>query len=167
MTVMDIELDPPNGITGFPLGMPAPEVEAAAAQLGRVKVTNEGSTSAFRPMKILALHPQFEIVFHIERGKTLQAAEVWIPRPGPQQITVRFRGVDVFRTPALQLLEQLRGLGLTVLQVEPSHWTVPKLSLGLTRTVGHEVPLDTDGEPKYFQSVLTGPTDYYDFLFNQ
>ncbi len=167
MTVMDIELDPPNGITGFPLGMPAEDVKAAAAQLGQVKVTNEGSTSAFRPMKVLALHPQFEIVFHIERGKTLRAAEVWIPQPGPQQITVSFRGIDVFRTPALQLLEQLEDLGLTLLQVEPNHWTVPKLSLGLTRTAGHEVPLDTDGEPKYFQAVLAGPTDYYDFLLNQ
>ena len=27
---MDIELDPPRGITGFPLGMPAEEVKEAA-----------------------------------------------------------------------------------------------------------------------------------------
>ncbi|MER8187258.1 hypothetical protein [Kitasatospora sp. NPDC094015] len=163
---MDIELDPPNGITGFPLGMPAEDVRTAAARLGRVKVSNEGSTSTFRPMRVTALHPQFEIVFHLEKARTLRAAEVWIPRPGPEEITVRYRGIDVFRTPALQLVRQLEETGLTVLHDEPSSWTVPRLSLGLTRTAGHEVPLDTDGEPLYFQAALTGPTDYYDFLLD-
>ncbi|WP_371476706.1 hypothetical protein [Kitasatospora sp. NBC_00315] len=161
---MDIELDPPNGITGFPLGMPAEAVKQAAAELGRTKVSNEGSTSTFRPMRVTALHPQFEIVFHMQRGTTLRAAEVWNPEPGPETINVSFRGLDVFRTPALQLVEQLKDLGLTVLHSEPSHWVLPKLSLGLTRTTGHEVPLDTDGEPLYFQAVLTGPDDYYDFM---
>ncbi|GAA2133224.1 hypothetical protein GCM10009760_09160 [Kitasatospora kazusensis] len=163
---MDIELDPPNGITGFPLGMPAEAVKSAAAELGRTRVSNEGSISKFRPMKVLALHPQFEIVFHIKDGKTLDAAEVWIPQPGPEEITVRFRGIDVFRTPALQLLEQLEAMGLTVLHDEPNYWTVPGLSLGFTRVAGHEVPLDTDGEPLYFQAILTGSTDYYDELGN-
>ncbi|MFJ9518411.1 hypothetical protein ACIRPK_09115 [Kitasatospora sp. NPDC101801] len=59
--------------------MSADEAKAAAARLGQVKVTHEGSTSAFRTMKVLAVHPQFEIVFHIWRGKALRAAEVWIP----------------------------------------------------------------------------------------
>ncbi|MDW6065290.1 hypothetical protein SAZ11_55195 [Streptomyces sp. FXJ1.4098] len=81
---MDIELDPPHGITGFPLGMPADDLKAAAAELGRIKVRNDGSAVRFRSMKVLALHPQFEIVFHLEDGKTLGAAEVWIPRPGPR-----------------------------------------------------------------------------------
>ncbi|MFG2697224.1 hypothetical protein [Kitasatospora sp. NPDC048407] len=164
---MDIELDPPHGITGFPIGMPTDDLKQAAARLGQVKVSNEGSTSTFRPMRVTALHPQFEIVFHMERGKTLRAAEVWNPRPGPEEITVRFRGIDVFRTPALQLIQQLEAMGETVLHNEPSFWTIPKLSLGFTRTAGHEVPLDTDGEPLYFQAVLTGPTDYYDFLLEQ
>ncbi len=166
MTRMDLELDPPNGITGFPLGMPTEEVKTAAARLGNVKVVNEGSTAQFRPMKVTALHSQFEIVFHIKGAKTLQAAEVWIPRPGPEDIIIRFRGIDVFRTPALQLVEQLRAMGLNVLHTEPSHWVVPRLSLGLTRTAGHDVPLDTDGEPLHFQAVLVGPTDYYDFLLD-
>ncbi|MFI5529679.1 hypothetical protein ACIA8O_14185 [Kitasatospora sp. NPDC051853] len=161
---MDIELDPPHGITSFPLGMPVDELKSAAARLGRIEVTDEGSTAPFCPMKVVALHPQFEIVFHFERSKVLRAAEVWIPRPGPEQITVRFRGIDVFGTPALRLLEHLEGAGLSVRQIEPNHWVIPKLSLGFTRTAGHEVPLDADGDPLYFQAVLTGTTDYYDFL---
>ncbi|WP_042365335.1 hypothetical protein [Streptacidiphilus neutrinimicus] len=161
---MEIDLDPPNGITGFPLGMPAENVKTAAAALGRVQVRNEGSGRQFGYMKVTLLHEQFEIVFHLEDGKTLTAAEVWIPRPGPQDVTVRFRGIDVFRTPALALLDRLTAEGLTTRHDEPSYWTVPGLSLGLTRTAGHEVPLDTDGEPLYFQAVLVGPADYYDDL---
>ncbi|MFF4653321.1 hypothetical protein [Streptomyces sp. NPDC001380] len=161
---MDIELDPPNGITGFPLGMPAQTVKEAAAALGRVKVQDDGSASRFSYMKVTVLHPQFEVVFHLEDGRTLTAAEVWNPRPGPEDVTVRFRGIDVFRTPALRLVEQLETMGLTVLHSEPSYWSVPRLSLGLTRVAGHEVPLDTDGGPLYFQAVLTGPADYYDHL---
>jgi hypothetical protein len=164
MTAMEIELDPPNGITGFPLGMAAQDVKRAAAALGRVKVKDEGSAERFRYMKVTALHPQFEIVCHLEDGKTLTAAEVWNPRPGPEEITVRFRGLDVFGTPALQLVGQVEGMGLNIIHDEPNYWTVPRLSLGFTRVAGHEVALDSDGEPLYFQAVLTGPADYYDFL---
>ncbi|MFD9124448.1 hypothetical protein [Kitasatospora sp. NPDC059571] len=159
---MEITLDPPHGITGFPFGMPAGDVRAAAAALGTVEVQDEGSADRFHYMKILAVHPQFEILFHCEDGKTLGAAEVWIPRPGPQDITVRFRGIDVFRTPALQLADRIEAMGELVIR-EPDV-TVPRLSLGFTREAGHEVPLDTDGEPLYFQAVLVGPTHYYDYL---
>ncbi|WP_030020585.1 hypothetical protein [Streptomyces monomycini] len=160
---MDIELNPPQGITGFPLGMSAEEVKAAAAEFGRANVRDEGSAERGRYMKVTALHPQFEIVFHCEDGATLTAAEVWIPRPGSENISVQFRGIDVFRTPARKLLELLEGMGLTVLD-ETLYAYVPKLSLGFTRVAGHEVPLDSDGEPLYFQAVLTGPTGYYDLL---
>lgn len=161
---MNIELDPPRGMTGFPFGMPAAEVKEAAAVLGPISVRNEGSAELFRSMTVLALHPQFEIKFALEDGKTLTAAEVWIPRAGPEDITVTWRGINVFTIPALDLLRQIESMGLTVNRREPSGPVVPKLSLGLTREAGHEVPLDTDGEPLYFQAVLVGPEDYYDFL---
>lgn len=158
---MDIELDPPRGISGFQFGMPADQVKEAAATLGEIRVQDEGSSHRFHPMKVLALHPQFEITFHLSDGKTLTAAEVWIPRPGPEEITVTFRGIDVFTTPARQLLEQIESMGFSVLHREPSHPLVPNLSLGFTREAGHEVPLDTDGQPLHFQAVLVGPENYY------
>jgi hypothetical protein len=164
---VDIELDPPHGITGFPLGMPAEEVKSAAARLGRTKVSNEGSTAPFRPMKVLALHEQFEIVFHLPGSRELKAAEVWIPQDGPEDITVRFRGLDVFRTPARELLDTIGGMDLAVLEPDGLHPVVPHLSLGFTRVAGHDVPLDTDGEPLYFQAVLVGGTDYYDYRLPQ
>jgi hypothetical protein len=164
---MDIELDPPWGITGFPFGMPAEEAKEAAAALGQIQVQDEGSSHRFHPMKVLALHPQFEITFHFSDGKTLTAAEVWTPRPGPEEITVRFRNIDVFSTPARQLLDQIGSMGFSIFQREPNHPLVPKLSLGFTREAGHEVPLDTDGQPLYFQAVLVGPENYYDRLLER
>lgn len=121
---MDIELDPPRGITGFPIGMPAGEVKEAAAMLGPIKVRNDGSAERFRRMKVLALHSQFEIAFHLEDGKTLTAVEVWIPRSGPEKITVSFRGIDVFSTPARELLGQILSMGFTIDHHEPLHPTV-------------------------------------------
>jgi hypothetical protein len=161
---MNIELDPPRGITGFSFGMPAADVKEAAAALGEITVRNEGSADPFRSMTVLALHPQFEIKFDLGDGKTLTGAEVWIPRPGPEEVTVTFRGINVFTTPARQLLGQIEAMGHSVNHREPGHPLVPNLSLGFTREAGHDVPLDTDGEPLYFQAVYVGPEDYYDFL---
>lgn len=164
---MDIELTPPTGITGFPFGMPAEEVKEAAAALGTTRVRNDGSAVRFRKMKVLALHPQFEITFFLDDGKSLTAAEIWIPRPGPEQISVTFRGIDVFTTPALELLTQIEALGYQTNHREPLHPIVPRLSLGFTRDAGHEVPLDTDGRPLYFQAVLVAPENYYDPELNR
>ncbi len=74
-----------------------------------------------------------------------------------------FPGSDVFRTPSRRLLGHLREMGFTVLD-ETLYADVPHLSLGFTRVAGHEVRLDSDGEPLYFQTVLTGPAGYYDFM---
>lgn len=160
---MDIELDQPRGITGFPIGMPAADVKEAAAVLGPITVRDEGSAELFRSMTVLALHPQFEIKFSLEDGKTLTSAEVWIPRPGPEAITVRFRGIDVFGTPARQLLDQIEDMGYSVLDRDSDHPLVPRLSLGFTRVAGHDVPLDTDERTLYAQAILVGPEDYYDY----
>jgi hypothetical protein len=159
---MHIELDPSVGITGFPFGMPAAEVKEAGAALGRIQVQNEGPPSPFHHLKVLALHPQFEITLLLEDSATLTAAEIWAPRPGPETITVTFRGLDVFGTPARDLLRQIEAMGFTTDHFEVLHPIVPRLSLGFTRDAGHEVPLDTDGWPLYFQAVLVGPEDYYD-----
>lgn len=161
---MDIELDPSRGITGFPFGMPAAELKAAAAVLGRIQVQDEGSADEFHHMTVLALHPQFEIKFALEDGKTVTAIEVWAPEPGPEDITVTFRGIDLFATPARQIMDQVETWGYTVYERDSDHPFVPHLSLGFTRVAGHEVPLDTDERPLYFQAVLVGPESYYDSL---
>jgi hypothetical protein len=81
---MHIDLDPPNGITGFSFGMPADEVKAAAAALGTVRVLDEGPPHKWRFMKIDTVLPQFAITFHIEDGRTLTSVEIWRPGSRPR-----------------------------------------------------------------------------------
>lgn len=160
---MRFELDPPNGITGFPIGMTAADLIRAARKLGRVKVESPGSTEPFDVMKVHLLHPQFDVIFSCEDGATLAYAELWAPEPGPEEFTVTWRGLDVFQTPALELLERIRALGHQIDETEaPYHYTVPALPLGFTREAGHEVPLAQDGEPLYLQAVGVGGPGYYD-----
>ena len=163
---MDIELDPPNGITGFPLGMPAQDVKTAAAGLGAVEVSDEGSADPIDHMRVFAEHPQVSVHFLLEDGKTLTAVELWAPEEGPEPVEVRFRDIDVFGTRALEVVERLRAVGLSVVHDGEGYWAVPGLSLGFTRPPADDVPLDVDGEPLYFQSVLVGPADYYDSLLD-
>lgn len=62
-------------------------------------------------MKVTVLHPQLGIVFHCDDGATAAFIELWAPGAGPDEITVTWRGLDVFRTPAPELLERIRALG--------------------------------------------------------
>lgn len=160
---MDIEVDPPRGISGFPIGMGTGELVRAARRLGRVRVESPGSAEPFDAMRVLVLHPQFEIVFGCEDGATLTFVELWAPEPGPEEVAVTWRGVDVFRTPALELLDRIRGFGYRIDETEaPYHYTVPELPLGFTREAGHEVPVAQDGQPLYMQAVGVGGAGYYD-----
>lgn len=112
-------------------------------------------------MKILLSHEQFETVFHCEDGATLTAVEMWMPSPGPEEITVAFRGIDVFRTPAREVLRHVQDMGYEIDERDPFHPKVPHLTLGFTRDAGDEVPVDSDELPLYAQAVLVGPEDYY------
>lgn len=159
---MNLEIDPPNGVSGFPIGVAADELVRAARRLGRVRIESPGSAEPFDPMKVMMSHPQLDIVFHCEDGATLTFLEIWTPDPGPQEFTVTWRGIDVFRTPALELLERIRALGYQIDETEPNHPAVPALPLGFTREAGHEVPLAADGEPLFMQAVGVGGPGYYD-----
>jgi hypothetical protein len=58
-------------------------------------------------------------------------------------------------------------MGFTIDREDPGYPTAPGLTLGFTREAGHDVPLDTDEEPLYFQSILVGPENYYDSLLER
>ena len=103
------------------------------------------------------------MVLHFEDGKSLTAVEVWRPWDENADVRVLYDGIDVFRTPALELLDILRSRGITI-ESDPAelHFAAPDVVLGFTRDAGHEVPLDTDDEPLYFESILVAGPGYYD-----
>ena len=167
MSAMHIDLDPPNGITGFTFGMPADEVEEAAAALGTVRVLDEGPPRKWRFMKIDTVLPQFAITFHIEDGKTLTSVEIWRPFDGPEQISVTWRGTDVFHTPAHEVMARIEAAGYRIDERETGYPQVKGLTLGFGRNKRDDIPWDRDeddedAKPLYFSSVLAAPTRYYD-----
>ena len=167
MANMHIDLDPPNGITGFAFGMPADEVKKAAGALGRVRVLDEGPPSGWRFMKIDTVLPQFAITFHIEDGRTLTSVEIWRPFDGPERISVTWRGIDVFQTPAAEVMAHIEAAGHPIDHHEAIHPKARNLTLAFTRHSRDDIPFDRDEDdddamPMYFTSVLAGPARYYE-----
>lgn len=144
MTAMHIELDPPNGITGFPFGMPVDQLKEAAAAFGRISVGNEGPPTKWDHMQIYTQLDQFDVIFHSEDGKTLTSVDIARPYEDDADVTVTWRGIDVFRTPAIELMEQIEAAGYQINRRERSHPLVPNLSLGLNWNPRDDIPFDGD-----------------------
>jgi len=165
MTAIHIDLEPPTGITGFRFGMPAEEVKAAAAALGEVQVQDEGVAKEWSHMTVHVAHPQVEITFNLEDGKTLTSINIFRPRPGSDEVTVTWRGIDVFATPAEEVLDRLANDGHRIHDREFLFPLIPGLSLGFSRDPAgdDDFPMDEEtGVADYFLSVLTAPATYYD-----
>lgn len=161
-------IDPLNGVDGFPLGMPMGELIAAATPLGHVRLEDPGQQRPDLYTKLFVVRPTFTAIFACEDGYSLTAVELWAPVTGrgSDRITVELHGnlpgIDVFATPALEILDQLTERGYALDDTDPDYPRFPELALGFTRTSGHEVPLATDGRPQYCQAVLVGPPGYYE-----
>lgn len=167
------DLDPPHGIAGFPVGMPMDELIDATTPLGHVRLEDPGQRRPDLYTKLFVVRPTFTAIFACEDGQTLTAVELWAPhargaggdgRAGQDRISVWLKGIDVFGTPALEILERLTALGYALDDTDPDYPRFPGLAIGFTRTRtrGREVPLAQDGRPQYFQAVLAGPAGYYD-----
>jgi hypothetical protein len=157
------ELDPTRGVAGFPFGMPMGELIAATTPLGHVRIEDVAQDRPDLYTKLLVVRPSFTAIFACEDGMTLTAVELWAPIDrGDDQITIEVAGIDVFATPALDIVDLLVGRGHVLDDTDPDYPRFPELAIGFTRTSGHEVPLAADGRPEFFQAVLTGPAGYYD-----
>jgi hypothetical protein len=168
MTAMLVELDPPNGITGFRFGMPVEELKEAAAALGEINVSNEGPPKKWSFMQIYTQLPQFDIMFSSEDGKTLTSLDIARPYDDDADVTVTWRGIDVFRTPARELMERIEAAGHPVDHREKWNPLVQGLSLGLDWNPRDDIPFDADIDedadamPVYLRGILVAPTAYYD-----
>lgn len=175
---MELYLDPPRGIVGnagnapgfapnIALGAGHQEAVWAASAYGPTKVAPAGTitiagTPFPTPAKIVAMAPGFELVLILDDAVSVTAIEVWRPRDPHTDVTVRYDGLDVFRTPAVELLDLMRARGHRVeAEDEGVGAWAPDLALGFSRVAGHEVPRGGDGEPLYFESVLVAAAGYY------
>ncbi|MBS2552523.1 hypothetical protein KGQ19_37280 [Catenulispora sp. NL8] len=164
---MDIELQPPTGFSGLTLGQPEQETALAAEAFGPVKTSRgapveaAGVTFPALSKMIGGTDPKFILTF--DQHGNADTVELMRPREPESDVTVTFEGIDVFGTPWSQVLEEMESRGHRIVRDdEDMFFHAPDLTLGFSRDAAHEVPLDDDGEPLYFESVLVAKAGYYD-----
>jgi hypothetical protein len=96
---------------------------------------------------------------YFDADDCVEAIEVG--RPGANtDDTVTYHGLDVFTTPAADLVTQLRR-HTTIHEEEDGHaFTAPDLLMAFWRPIEPETPDDEDG--RFFESVLIAQPGYYD-----
>lgn len=156
---MNIILDPPRGVAPVNIGLPVQEALEAASVWGEVRVLNRGPN---RPPKVSVTNAdKFQVNLHFEDGKTVTAIEIWRFVDPSVDVRVLFQGMDLFRTPARQIMKQLREKGFDLRNEKDAYPRVARLSLGFTREAGRKVPMDKDKMPFYFEAVLVGDASYF------
>ncbi|MGC4746067.1 hypothetical protein ACLQ28_10450 [Micromonospora sp. DT201] len=151
---MEFVLDPPRGVGPLSLGMTIDEARGALETLGRLTPTVHGELVLHLPSGL-----GFSVGFGVgpTRGR-VNAIEMWRPH---EQDVVRYRDVDVFGLPALEVVERLRRHIDIVPNEDDDGFTARKLHLALWRPFSEEDDPD-DEQGRFFQSVLLARPGYDD-----
>lgn len=151
---MEFVLDPPHGVGPLRLGMAIDDARAALETLGPLSSTAYGE---------LALHLPSGLGFSLGFGvgptrDRVNAIEMW--RPAERDV-VRYRDVDLFSMPALEVVERLRRHVDLRPNEDDDGFTAPELYLALWRPFAAD---DDPGEEQghFFQSVLLARPGYDD-----
>jgi hypothetical protein len=151
---MELMLDPPHGVGPLRLGMTSDEARAALETLGPLEPTTYGE---------LAVHLTSGLGFSVGFGvgatrDRVDAIEVWRPH---EQDVVRYRGVDIFGLPALEVVRRLRGHIDLVQNENDDGFTARDVYLAMWRPfAADDDPDETQGH--FFQSVLVARPGYDD-----
>ncbi|MFI7101457.1 hypothetical protein ACIBK8_19035 [Streptomyces sp. NPDC050161] len=156
---MDFVIDPPNGISPLQIGMTYEQALEAISAWGSPSVS--GPYAHTSTVKLKVDHHSMDIVAHLEDGKTVTAIELWRFENDVPDVRVLLDNVDIFRTPAKEVLRQQAERGRTVDDSDPESPEIPNVTLAFTRETGQEVPRESDGLPLYFTSVLVAGADYF------
>lgn len=158
---MDFVIDPPRGVAPVRIGMSYEQALSAAADWGAPRVS--GPYAHTPTVKIMVTRETLDIVVHLEDGEKVTAVELWRFESEEEfGGRVLLDGIDVFRTPARDVLRRQREMGRTVDETDPESPVLPGVTLAFTRETGKEVPVDpSDGLPLYFTSVLVADEQYY------
>ncbi|MFI8993387.1 hypothetical protein [Streptomyces sp. NPDC053542] len=158
---MQLDLNPPIGAGPLRFGMPIAEATELASVWGEAR--KAGPTRGRTAFKVLIVHPEFEIVLAAEDGKSLTAIEAWRFENDEADVRVEFNGMDIFRTPARDLIQRISEAGHESEIGDNEETIYPDLALALSRETSREVPLDPhDGLPLYVHYALVAPSGYFD-----
>ncbi|MGP3634422.1 hypothetical protein ACTU45_13800 [Streptomyces sp. 24-1644] len=150
---MNLEVVPPEGVGPVRIGMTMDEARSALAAIEGYEPGPPGSeslTATYASGMSIELEPA--------PGGTLGAIQVYRPYA---PLRVEYRGIDLLRTPAARVVEQLGAL--TELEEDEGgrSYVASDLLLSLWRPF---VDDDNSEEEQghYFQSVLVAQPGYYD-----
>jgi len=154
-TRVTLELRPHEGVPPVRIGMTREEAREALAELGAAKPFARGRGA---PLGWRVSEGDLSLFVYCDEAGFVEAVE--LARPGlpgePSCVQVTLQGLDVFGTPALELLATIQERGIRVTDGEDYYPTAPDLALGFSRAGddhGHVAP---DDLPAYFESVLKG-----------
>ncbi|WP_433380862.1 hypothetical protein ACQPZX_16070 [Actinoplanes sp. CA-142083] len=151
---MEIVLDPPRGAGPLRLGMTAAEARAALETLGVPSPAGRGELSLHLGSG-LGLSVGFGVGATLDR---VNAIEVWRPH---ERDVVRFRDVDVFGAPALEVVQRLRRHVAIAPNEDDDGFTARESYLALWRPFAADDDPD-DAEGYFFQSALIARPGYDD-----
>ncbi|MFC4145142.1 hypothetical protein ACFO0M_02630 [Micromonospora mangrovi] len=151
---MELVLDPPHGVGPLRLGMRIDEARAALRTLGPLTPTAHGEVALHLPSGL-----GFSVGFGVGPTRDrVNAIELWRPT---EQDVVRYRDVDLFGLPALDVVERLRRHVDLAPNEDDDGFTARELYLALWRPFAADD--DPDEEQGYFfQSVLLARPGYDD-----
>ncbi|TDD34051.1 hypothetical protein E1287_17715 [Actinomadura sp. KC06] len=161
---MEFELRPEQGVPPVLLGATLAEARSALQGLGFLDV-EDFQRAPDEPGALLFNGPAGRVsgfVYADEDGRVV-AIEIANPNPrnapGEGQDTVVYSGLDVFGTPAQDVIEALTAA--TEVDVDGDSVIAPDLFMEFSRGGEHHDRVDGDGRATFFSSVLLAGEDYY------
>ena len=140
---------PGAGIDPVELGSTVEQARVVLAALGEVDDFRRADGDP--PGLVTELGDQ-SVFVHASRTGVVIGVEA---SPG-EDVRVLLDGVDVFRTPADEVVERLRARYVVEESEEGCSYAVPALALGLWRSAVPDQEDSEDDEGRYFESVLVG-----------
>ncbi|MBW5483640.1 hypothetical protein [Streptomyces bambusae] len=156
---MQFVLDPPHGVAPLRLGMTLDEAVAAVSAWGVPRVYPADAVRDFDLVSTEYDGITFQAA--LERDHRVTAVTVWGPDEDEDpDVQLLLDGLDVFRTPADEILAHAARKGWHVNNDDPRAPYIPSVTLAFTRDTSQEVPRDENGLPVHFTAVLVADERY-------
>lgn len=150
---MDVDLRPPTGVGPVRIGMPFEEAKAALSALEEFDLEHSFTETAPAFAAFLS-GLSFSLAHSVSAG--VESVEVYGAGTGRG---VTYEEIDIFTTPAADIIDQLRHRHQIVIEDDGRMVTLPDQSISFWRATLPENEFDEDG--KYFQTAMVAYRGYF------